>query len=286
MPDRLRARAILAALLILLAIAGTHAVGPAVSWDLPARRVVLVIGIVLEAVFACLLIALRWQGARSSADLGRRLRSMLSGVLATGLIAIPVAILFTSVGRFHRSPPVPPVRLGPGHQHPGSQRGRATTGSADLAIVQEVLIALLIAAIIAAAIVIWRRRRSRLPRLPAPVGAATDTPADLAMAVESGRVALRELDDARAAIIACYVAMELSLAKAGAARAIAETPDELLARAIASGLVDDAPAGRLTALFYEARFSSHPMPPGQRDRAEQALADLAAALPVAEQASR
>jgi hypothetical protein len=195
---------------------------------------------------------------------------MLSGVLATGLIAIPAAILFTSVGRFHRSRPVPPVLLGQGHHHPGSQSARATASSADLVIVQQALIALLIAAIIAAAIVIWRRR-SRLPRSPAPVGAATDAPADLAAAVESGRIALHELDDARAAIIACYVAMELSLAEAGAARAVAETPDELLARAVADGLVNDAPAGRLTALFYEARFSSHPMPMSQRDQAEQAL---------------
>jgi hypothetical protein len=38
-----------------------------------------------------------------------------------------------------------------------------------------------------------------------------------------------------------------------------------------------APA-RLTALFYEARFSSHPMDQAQRQAAEQALNELAAAL--------
>jgi len=37
-------------------------------------------------------------------------------------------------------------------------------------------------------------------------------------------------------------------------------------------------AARLTALFYEARFSSHPLGPGQRGAAEQALDELAAAL--------
>jgi hypothetical protein len=37
-------------------------------------------------------------------------------------------------------------------------------------------------------------------------------------------------------------------------------------------------AARLTALFYEARFSSHPLDPGQRDAAEQALDELAATL--------
>jgi hypothetical protein len=37
-------------------------------------------------------------------------------------------------------------------------------------------------------------------------------------------------------------------------------------------------AARLTALFYEARFSSHPLDHGQRDAAERALDELAAAL--------
>ena len=101
---------------------------------------------------------------------------------------------------------------------------------------------------------------------------------DLREAVESGRSALRTIDDARAAIIACYVAMENSLAERGAARAIADTPDELLARARQSGIVRGTAAARLTALFYEARFSSHPLDHRQRDAAEQALDELAAAL--------
>ena len=71
-------------------------------------------------------------------------------------------------------------------------------------------------------------------RLPAEVrdgGFIAEDPEDLREAVESGRSALRTIDDARAAIIACYVAMENSLAERGAARAVADTPDELLARA-------------------------------------------------------
>ena len=107
---------------------------------------------------------------------------------------------------------------------------------------------------------------------------ASDRTQDLRKAVDSGRSALRTVDDARAAIIACYVAMENSLAERGTTRAVADTPDELLARATASGLVRGTAAARLTALFYEARFSSHPLGRGQRDAAEQALDDLAAAL--------
>jgi hypothetical protein len=43
-------------------------------------------------------------------------------------------------------------------------------------------------------------------------------------------------------------------------------------------------AARLTSLFYEARFSSHPLGRGQRDAAERALDELAAALASAEPA--
>jgi hypothetical protein len=78
------------------------------------------------------------------------------------------------------------------------------------------------------------------------------------------------------------VAMETSLAEHGAARAVADTPDELLRRATASGIVRGTAAARLTTLFYEARFSSHPLVSGQRDAAGQALGELAALLAEAE----
>ncbi|MDQ2811403.1 MAG: DUF4129 domain-containing protein [Actinomycetota bacterium] len=107
---------------------------------------------------------------------------------------------------------------------------------------------------------------------------------DLREAVESGRSALRTLDDARAAIIACYLAMETHLAERGTARAIADTPDELLARARTTGLVRGTAAARLTELFYEARFSSHPLDRGHRDAAAHALDELADALAPAETA--
>src|SRR5258708_34009754 len=69
--------------------------------------------------------------------------------------------------------------------------------------------------------------------------------------------------------------MERSRADRGTARTVADTPDELLARAVAAGTVRGAAAGRLTALFYEARFSTHPLGAGQRDAASAALDELA-----------
>ena len=142
-----------------------------------------------------------------------------------------------------------------------------------------ILYGLLILALVAGVVlsILWSRR-FRLPAKVRAGGFIAEDPEDLREAVESGRSALRTVDDARAAIIACYVAMETSLAERGAARAVADTPDELLARATTSGLVRGTAAARLTALFYEARFSSHPLGRGQRDAAEQALDELAAAV--------
>ena len=60
---------------------------------------------------------------------------------------------------------------------------------------------------------IWwstRLRRAAAPLVIEDVGAE-----ELREAVESGRAALAEISDARAAIIACYVAMERSLAERG-----------------------------------------------------------------------
>jgi hypothetical protein len=79
--------------------------------------------------------------------------------------------------------------------------------------------------------------------------------------------------------------MERSLADRGTARGAADTPDELLARAVASGIVRGGAASRLTALFYEARFSTHPVGAGQRDAASAALDELAGELAVQPEAA-
>jgi Domain of unknown function (DUF4129) len=280
MPDRLSARTVLAILLVLLAIAGIRAAGPPVPMDIAARPVVIVTGCVLEAVLAGLLVALRWR-SRAASGPAARLRPLLSAAIVTGLIAVPLAVVLL-LARVARRPFQLPRNASPAPRPatpPGQHPLHATTAAPDF---RYLLMAAVAVAILVAAILIWRQRRSR--RDPAgqftdPDEADTGTPAELARAVDFGRMALRELDDARAAIIRCYLAMEGSLAEAGAARGIAETPDELLGRAVAAGLVPAGPAGRLTALFYEARFSTHPMPLSRLQEAEQALAELATTLP-------
>lgn len=149
----------------------------------------------------------------------------------------------------------------------------------DLKWLPYALLAVLVAVAIVACVVLALRLRRRPGRgLGSYADDFPDDPEELQRAVDSGRYALRTVDDARAAIIACYLAMETSLAGAGTARGHAETPDELLARAAADGLVHGAAAGQLTELFYEARYSTHALPPEARDRARRALDEISADL--------
>jgi hypothetical protein len=144
-----------------------------------------------------------------------------------------------------------------------------------------ILYGLLVVALLAAvAISIWWS--SRLRQAAAPLVIEDAGAEELREAVESGRAALAEISDARAAIIACYVAMERSLADRGTSRTVTDTPDELLARAVGAGTVRGPAASRLTALFYEARFSTHPVAAGQRAAASAALDELAGELAAAE----
>ena len=214
-----------------------------------------------------------------------KLRGVLIVVLGAGMIAVVVGI-FISL-HLHVSPVAPPV---PGSSaKPGVKptlklppSGPGTSFHVPLA---AILYGLLVVALVAAVVLsVWWSRRFGSSFGTRKGDFIAEDPEDLRDAVESGRAALRTVDDARAAIIACYVAMENSLADRGTARAVADTPDELLARATQSGLVRGTAAARLTALFYEARFSSHPLDRRQRDAAEQALNELAAALAAAEAA--
>jgi hypothetical protein len=282
MPDRFASRTVLAALLLVITIVGIGAAGPAVSMHAPARSIIVGTGAALEVVLAGLLVSLRWRAA-PAVGVGARLRPLLSATLVTGLIVVPLAIVIGSIANIREHRPA-------GRREPGSpgrpirlHGARVGPGKADLAVGHDVLIALLIAAILAAVILIWRQRRhlARLGRRDDFVDEETGTPVDpagAARAIDSGRRAMRYLDDARAAIIACYLAMEESLEEAGAARGAAETPDELLARV--AGMVSATSASTLTALFYEARFSTHPMSAARRGAAERALADIAVILPA------
>jgi hypothetical protein len=278
------------ALLIILGLAGLRGAVTAPHWNGPLRRDGLVIGLVLEVIlgFLLLLTARRRSAAARTAlvsgvevhDVAAKLRGMLMFVLTAGMSAVAATIVVALHLHVFSKPRVKPPPTASPTATPTLKLRPGSAQAASFHIpVTAILYGLLIVALVAAVVLsVWWSRRFRPSLRARDDGYIAEDPEDLREAVESGRSALRTVDDARAAIIACYVAMEASLAERGAARAVADTPDELLARATTSGLVRGTAAARLTALFYEARFSSHPLGRGQRDAAEQALDELAAAL--------
>ena len=273
------ARWVPVALLIVLGLAGLRGVTGTPRWNGPLHQDGVTIGLLLEAVLAVLVvITIRRTRTGSQEEVPRKLRGMLLFTLAAGMVAVAVATLVglhLHLFSGHKISPPPQPRISPRRLKPPA-RPPGPILVIPLQVILYVLVILLLLA--GVALSVWWARRLRLPGRAEPDGFIAEDPEELREAVESGRSALRTVDDARAAIIACYLAMENSLAERGAARGLADTPDELLARATGTGLVRGTAAARLTALFYEARFSSHPLDRGQRDAAERALDELAAAL--------
>ncbi|MFD6190518.1 DUF4129 domain-containing protein [Streptomyces sp. NPDC060275] len=69
-----------------------------------------------------------------------------------------------------------------------------------------------------------------------------------------------------------------ALAASGVPRHASDSPADLLTRAAGAGRTPGPAAPRLTALFREARYSSHPMDGSHRKAAADALEEIAALL--------
>jgi Domain of unknown function (DUF4129) len=282
-----RARLAMTALLVVLVAVGLRGTQPSLGLDGPYSGDQLPVDAGLEAVVLVLLVVAILRHARAPRDnsLAGRLGQVLRGILGAAALALPVVYLATRNIHAHYRPPRPPAPTPGGRPKPLKpyqlpQVSPHAAGSVAGTIVDAVLAAVLLAAIVGCVLLLIRARRPRAAGWPAEPAQFTDDAgeAKLREAVEYGWLALRELDDARGAIIACYLAMEQSLARAGAPRGIAETPDELLARAAGAGIVRGSAAARLTSVFYEARFSTRELTATHRDVAERALAELAASL--------
>lgn len=287
------ARLLPLALLVVLVIVGLRGAVPAPGWTGPLRAYGVAIGIALEVIFgvSLLVVRARERTARRAAEAmpydpatqdkdfepPQALRFTLTWVISMCMLLIAVAVIaslhlhfFTGARLPQRPSPILRPSLKQQLQHGGGSGGVHVP-------VGPILYGLLVIAIVAAVVIsVWWSTRLRRPAVPLIIeDVGTE---ELREAVEEGRAALADIDDARAAIIACYVAMERRLADRGTARVVADTPDELLARAVAAGVVHGGAASRLTSLFYEARFSSHPLGEGKRDAARAALDRLAEEL--------
>jgi hypothetical protein len=289
------ARLLSLVLLVVLVIVGLRGTVNAPRWDGPLKADGVAVGIALEVVLAVLIIIVRVRDTAAKRAVQNlpfsevdkeieppeALRFTLRYLLTGCFVAVGVVLLSNLhlhfFGPLHgRLKPIGIRRLKPPRNAKPQHSGPMFNVHIPWGTIGYAL--LVLALVAAVAISIWwstrQRRPAEVPEIPDDGVSAQE----LRVAVASGRAALAALDDARAAIIACYAAMERSLAERGAARGVADTPDEVLARAVARGVVRGTAASRLTALFYEARFSTHQVSAGQRDAALAALDELSAEL--------
>jgi hypothetical protein len=248
-------------------------------------------GLLIGSVYGVLVGALavghrKWQRANTTSapfSKARRLYTATSTVLVVGLVLGPLALILVGHGDRNRYPihiPPPPPQPTPTETVAGIT---STPYHLDLL---PYLIALGALLAIVVGVQIWRLlRRSVKVRLSVGpvIGTEPAQPdqeeenAALADAMSAGRRALQG-DDARAAIIACYAAMEESLAAVGIARDHADSPAELLDRAMAESVVRGPGPNALARLFREARFSTHPLGAQQlaaaRDALEESISQL------------
>ncbi len=146
--------------------------------------------------------------------------------------------------------------------------GTALLGAVGLAVV---LIAIALVGLVG--VTVSGRRTPLVEGVKLTEEQVANTVDSLTRAAEMGLAAMNAPgQDARTAVIACYVAMEAGLAAdRAAAPLVSDTPREVLERAFDSGVLHDDGAHELVALFEEARFSPHAMLGWQRIRAEQLL---------------
>jgi hypothetical protein len=139
------------------------------------------------------------------------------------------------------------------------------TRSRAFGVVVTLVLAALLGGILALMLSILRKERARRG---VPIDPETEA---LLEGVDAGIDDLAGIEEPRAAVIACYARLENSLRAAGLARRDSEAPLEFLERVLVERRVLDESAGRLTALFERARFSSHDIDEDMRAEALAAL---------------
>lgn len=135
------------------------------------------------------------------------------------------------------------------------------------------LTALALAAAALWLLVVWLRGL-RLGRAPAEEETG-DTPLDpvvalrrlLAADAAQQEGALLADGDPRNAVVACWQRFEQTAERAGVPRQPAETSTEFTVRLLGLVAADPAAVARLSGLYREARFSTHPVGEGTRDEA-------------------
>ena len=225
----------------------------------------LVVGAVLAAV-TMVLFALVYGGSYGSVALERRKRSSTMRVVTS--VAIVIIAIFAVVAirkawsdRFGTNPGNEAGQVQPGQPSEADGRPNADR-TLDWRFVGGAFVVALIGSAYAARLLL------RTAHEPAPA----DDPAEAVAAILDDTLQdLYDERDPRRAVVATYARMERALAAHGLPRQRHEAPAEYLERALEELSASASSASRLTRLFEWARFSDHPVEPGMKTEAIQAL---------------
>lgn len=193
-----------------------------------------------------------------------------------------------TVGRPHAY--TPPTTTSSTSRPPTASAAPDKPGNGSIGVVIEIVIiaAMVLGAVVGLAtfiryllMVLRLRWGSGADPARAPPGSADFAPPALAAEL-AGTVdeVLRRIDAGvpRDAIVACWVRLEETAARAGLARTASETATELTERLLRHYEVDPTALRRLAGLYREARFSEHRMTDGDRAAARAALQRVGADL--------
>jgi len=238
----------------------------------------------------------------------RRRGLVVAACTAAGLV---LALWVTNVGRVDLAgPPHDPFTLPTLKPHPPTARpspaGGATpkptptaapdsaAATAWIAGVLRVLVLLALAGLLVLAAIRLRRwlrrwlaeRKHRVaPQDFEPLLPPEDAVADAVGAGADEQFAALARGTPRNAVVACWLALEDAVERAGLPHHPAETSQEFTERVLATYAVDPDAINRLARLYREARFSEHELGEDARTQASTALRDLHGALEVARRAA-
>jgi Domain of unknown function (DUF4129) len=208
-----------------------------------------------------------------------------AAVLVAWLLAVWLLSHFVTLN-IGGQPPAAPPSTAPAPGTNASRPPQPPDVGADRDVLHYLIAAtaaLIVLIVVGAVFAARRRRVEEPPTVGAEMPRPPTAPSTSESLVRAAEVGLAEIGDRsrepRAAIIACYAAMERELSRVpGAVPQDFDTPTEVLARAVENHVLHVDNAAELVNLFEEARFSPHVMSEAHRESAlgvlQLVLADL------------
>ena len=207
-------------------------------------------------------------------------------MLVVGLIAAVLLVSVATAGEVHywhassassdnRVAPLPVDTIPPPTtEAPGQPVGSVSRIPTWIAAVVQIIVILGILAALVALVVSGWRHRPRIRWRARQEDRDFDVLPDIARSMNADaadqRAALMR-GSPRNAIVECWLRLEHVVAEAGLPRDPADTSTEFTARVLTSYAVDPTAILHLSALYREARFSTHAMDEGHRTAAVAAL---------------